>query len=102
MKISSLAKALTLVAIVSGLLFSCVPSRKFEDVKAEKENCEKERSELKKQNESLVTENNELKAAVKKNEREIASLAADTAIKSNSYRILTQQYDKISFLLAIS
>lgn len=98
MKISSLAKTLALVAIVSGLLFSCVPSRKFEDVKAEKENCEKERSELKKQNESLVTENNELKAAVKKNEREIASLAADTAIKSNSYRILTQQYDKISLL----
>ncbi len=98
MKISSLTKAMVFVAIVSGFLFSCVPSSKFEDVKAEKENCEKERTELKKQNEDLVTENNELKATIKKNEREISTLVADTAIKSNSYRILTQQYDKISLL----
>jgi len=98
MKINTLAKTIVLIAIVSGFLFSCVPSKKFEDVKAEKENCERERTELKKQNENLVTENNELKATIKKNEREISALVADTAIKSNSYRILTQQYDKISLL----
>ncbi|MBO7652539.1 MAG: OmpA family protein [Bacteroidales bacterium] len=98
MKISSLTRTILLVTVVSGILFSCVPAKQFEDVKAEKENCEKERTELKKQNEDLVTENNELKATIKKNEREISTLVADTAIKSNSYRILTQQYDKISLL----
>jgi len=98
MKISPLARTILLVTVVSGILFSCVPAKQFEDVKAEKENCEKERTELKKQNEDLVTENNELKATIKKNEREISTLVADTAIKSNSYRILTQQYDKISLL----
>lgn len=98
MRINSLPKIIILLAVVSGTLFACVPARKFEDVKAEKEACEKERSDLKKENESLVTANNELKAAISKNEREIASLVADTAIKSNSYRILTQQYDKISLL----
>jgi len=98
MKINSLTRIIVLLAVVSGTLFACVPARKLEDVKAEKEACEKERTELKKQNESLTTENNELKAAIKKNEREIAALVADTAIKSNSYRILTQQYDKISLL----
>lgn len=98
MKIKALIKTIALLAMVSGFLFSCVPSRKFEDMKAEKENCERERTEMKKQNESLVTENNELKALLKRKEHEVASLEADTAIKSNSYRILTQQYDKISML----
>lgn len=98
MKINSLVRIIVLLAVVSGTLFACVPARKLEDVKAEKDACEKERTELKKENEGLSAENNELKAAIKKNEREIAALVADTAIKSNSYRILTQQYDKISLL----
>ncbi|MCF0205867.1 MAG: OmpA family protein [Bacteroidales bacterium] len=86
------------VCLVSGLLFSCVPARKFEDVSAAKDACEKERSELKKQNETLTTENNELKASISRSQREIAALAADTAIKGNSYRMLTLQYDKINDL----
>lgn len=87
-----------MLVVVSGFLFSCVPARKFEDLKAEKENCEKERTDLKKQNESLTTANNELKSLISKNERDIAALIADTTMKSNSYRILTQQYDKIDEL----
>jgi len=98
MKIKTLPKSLILLAVISGLLFSCVPARKFEDVKAEKEACERERSELKKENESLSATNNELKSAINKTEREIAALVADTAMKSNTNRILTQQYDKISEL----
>lgn len=98
MKINALTKSIVLLAVVSGFLFACVPARKFEDVKAEKESCERERAELKKQNESLTTANNELKAAIAKNEREIAALVADTAFKSNSNRMLTLQYDKINDL----
>ena len=40
MKFNSLAKTIVLIAIISGFLFSCVPSKKFEDVMAEKENRE--------------------------------------------------------------
>ena len=98
MKIKALTKTIVLLAVVSGFLFACVPARKFEDVKAEKESCERERTELKKQNESLTAANNELKAAIAKNERDIAALVADTAFKSNSNRMLTQQYDKINDL----
>ncbi len=80
------------------MLFSCVPARKFEDVKAANEACEKERENLNKQNESLTTANNELKATIARYEREMAALIADTAMKSNTNRILTMQYDKISEL----
>lgn len=89
---------LLFVIIFTGIVVSCVPSRKFEDVKAAGEACEKERSQLKKQNETLSTENNELKSKLARSEREVSGLVADTAIKGNSYRVLTMQYDKISDL----
>ena len=94
MKINALLKTAVFLTVVSGFLFACVPARKFEDVKAEKESCERERAELKKQNESLTTANNELKAAIAKNERDIAALIADTAFKSNSNRMLTLQFKR--------
>lgn len=88
-----------MVAILAcSLMYACVPARQFEDVKAAKESCENERAELKKKNETLTAENNELKSAVEKYRKDIAALEADTAIKSNSYRVLTMQYDKINEL----
>lgn len=98
MKLHSLIKLVVFSSVISGILFSCVPARKFEDVKAANEACEKERANLKKQNESLTSANNELKASIAKYERELAGLIADTAMKSNTNRILTMQYDKISEL----
>lgn len=98
MKTKLLLKTIVLAVATSATVISCVPSRKFEDVKAAGEACERERSELKKQNETLATANNELKAAINKLERDMASLEADTAIKANSYRVLTMQYDKINDL----
>jgi hypothetical protein len=35
------------VIMVAGIVFSCVPARQFEDVKAKKEQCETERNDLK-------------------------------------------------------
>lgn len=98
MKTKSLVNLIVISLTTTWLLFSCVPARKFEDMKASQEACEKERSELKKQNESLTTANNELKSSMSKYERELAALVADTTIKGNSYRVLTLQYDKISDL----
>lgn len=94
----SAIKLLIILSVVCGMLFSCVPARKFEDMKAANEACEKERANLNKQNESLSATNNELKSAISKYERDLAALVADTAMKSNSNRILTMQYDKISEL----
>ena len=98
MKLHSLIKLVVFSSVTSGILFSCVPASKFEDVKAANEACEKERANLNKQNESLSAANNELKATITRYERELAGLVADTAMKSNTNRILTMQYDKISEL----
>lgn len=91
---------LTIVLALTGLIVSCVPARQFEDVKAKKEQCETERNELKKQNETLTADNNEFKAKFDRLKVDISSLTVDTTIKGNAYRTLTVQYDKINELYA--
>ncbi len=97
MKNKSLISLVVVIAI-TGIVFSCVPARQFEEVKAKKESCETERNELKRDNETLTTENNELQAELDKLKINHNSLVTDTAIKGNAYRTLTVQYDKINEL----
>ncbi len=92
-------KLVTIIA-VSGIVFSCVPARQFEEVKEKKERCETERNDLKKENETLTTANNELKAQFDKLKNDNNALTVDTTIKGNAYRTLTGQYDKINELYA--
>jgi chemotaxis protein MotB len=99
MRKSFLVKIATVI-LVSGIVFSCVPARQFEEVKAKKESCEAERNEIKKQNETLTTANNELKALFDKLKIDNSALTVDTTIKGNAYRTLTGQYDKINELYA--
>lgn len=89
-----------LVIIISAVVFACVPARQFEDVKLKKEECETERNQLKKDNETLTTQNNELKAQMDKFKIDHNALVTDTLIKGNAYRTLTVQYDKINDLYA--
>jgi len=89
---------LVLVFASAGLIFACVPARQFEEVKEAKESCETERDDLKRNNETLTTENNELQAQLDKMMIDKNALVTDTAIKGNAYRTLTVQYDKINEL----
>ncbi len=93
----SLIKLAFTFAII-GIVFSCVPARQFEEVKEKKESCELERNELKKDNETLTTTNNELQAQLDKMKIDKNALVTDTMIKGNAYRTLTVQYDKINQL----
>ncbi|HOE04753.1 MAG TPA: OmpA family protein [Bacteroidales bacterium] len=88
------------LAVVAMLVvvFSCVPARKFEEVKTAKDQCEKERTDLMGENERLTTSNNELQSEMERIKLAISALERDTAIKGNAYRTLTGQYDKINQL----
>jgi chemotaxis protein MotB len=88
-------KVLIALLLIS-TVFACVPARQLQDAKEETERCETQRLKLKKENETLTTENNELKAQIKKSNTEIEALANDTTVKGRSFRLLTSQYDKIS------
>jgi chemotaxis protein MotB len=91
-------KYLIAIIIVSITVFSCVPQRKFEEVRDSKDRCEEERRKLAEENESLTTANNELAQNMEKIVGANNSLVTDTAIKGNAYRTLTVQYDKINEL----
>ncbi|MFO7788981.1 MAG: OmpA family protein [Bacteroidales bacterium] len=88
---------LTMLA-VAGMIFSCVPATKMEAMKEKKERCENERDEVKATNEELSTENKEMKEELERLREINEGLVRDTAIKGNSYRTLTVQYDKINEL----
>lgn len=94
----SFIKQIFIILVMSGIVFSCVPARQFEDVKSLKDKYQSERDELKKENERLTTTNNELQAQLDKLKIDFNALATDTLIKGNAYRTLTVQYDKINEL----
>lgn len=91
-------KFLIAVIVISITVFSCVPQRKFEEVKDKKERCEEERRRLKEKNESLTTANNEFDHIIDDLRKTNTALIRDTTIKGTSYRTLTVQYDKINEL----
>ncbi|HNQ69265.1 MAG TPA: OmpA family protein [Bacteroidales bacterium] len=99
MRKNSVINAIVII-IATMIVFACVPARQFEDVKAKKESCEAERNQLKKDNETLTTQNNEMKSQLDRFKNDLNSLVLDTAIKGNAYRTLTVQYDKINDLYA--
>ena len=80
------------------LISSCVPSRKFEELKAKQAKCEDERNALSSANKSLEDQVTEQKAAIAKFESRIDALINDTTVLGSSIRKLTRQYDKINQL----
>lgn len=84
--------------IIVTSLSSCVPARKFEELKAKLEQCESEKSSVKADKKDLETENNELQASVELTQKKIEALKVDTTSLGKQYRQLENQYEKINDL----
>lgn len=84
------------IVMISVLLFSCVPQRKFLDEKAKRENCEKELANYKSSSQGLETQLAELKNKMADEEKQLAGLIKDTTIIGTNYRNLTTKYDKLN------
>lgn len=83
---------------ITGILYSCVPHRKFTDIQAKQEACEAENKQLKVNAESYETRINEYISNYTVAEKKIEALKSDTAVMGSSLRILRKQYDKINAL----
>jgi chemotaxis protein MotB len=86
---------LTFITIVS-VLFSCVPAKQFEDVKAKEKNCQEAYSRAKNENEALQNENTELKASSAEMQKSISRLARDTTEMGISYQRLTSLFTELN------
>lgn len=90
-------KQLSIIAILcAGVLFSCVPARKYEELKAKQTACLEENSALKAQNQSLEEQNQELTASVDKLKKEKAGLEQEISVLEKSLDQMTKNYDNIN------
>lgn len=79
--------------LVLGTLFSCVPARKYEELKAKQEACKEENSTLKSRNQNLEEDNKELTASLEVLNKEKAALENDKALLQSSYDQMKKNYD---------
>lgn len=92
-------KSIVLIAIiVSGIMYSCVPARQFQDEKARREKAESDLAAMKADYDQLSASNTELNEKVAAMNKQIAALERDTNITGISLRKMTYQYDKLNSL----
>ncbi|PKP21995.1 MAG: hypothetical protein CVU05_05660 [Bacteroidetes bacterium HGW-Bacteroidetes-21] len=77
---------------------SCVPVRHYEDMKTKFTACDEEREQMKISNKALTESNADLQSQVDELTKKFNILKNDTSTMGRSYRVLTQQYDKINDL----
>lgn len=79
--------------LVLGTLFSCVPARKYEELKAKQDACKEENAFLKSQNQNLEEENKEITVALEMLNKKKVSLENDKALLQISYDQMKKNYD---------
>lgn len=89
---------MVLVAAAVLLATSCVPGRKYNDLKAKQEQCEKDREKLTSENRKLNAENDELKADLETIRKRVEELTADTAFLGKRYRQTSAKYAELNKL----
>jgi chemotaxis protein MotB len=85
-------------SILSLVLISCVPARKFEELQAKHDECQESLSKYRNQSEDFETKNNELSNEVAQLKRDIQALERDTTTLGISVRKLNKQYGQINRL----
>jgi chemotaxis protein MotB len=97
MKMKNLIYSSLAIILVSTVI-SCVPARKFQELKTKNQKCEEEREQLNSKNKELTVSNTELKAQSVEIGRVNEMLSKDTLVMGKSLRKMTMQYDKINRL----
>jgi chemotaxis protein MotB len=75
---------------------SCVPARKFEEMKEKRERCEEQNAKLRIDNQQLVIRTVELEAEMDKLSKDIVALMKDTAEQGTTYRRLNNTYHDLT------
>lgn len=90
-------KSIILVTIVAmAAISSCVPARKFEEVKNKQQSCESELSQLKLSHKDLESQFNEINSSYTELKKRHDLLVNDTTTIGKSLRQMTINYDKLN------
>lgn len=77
-------------------LFSCVPARKFQELKNKKEICEEQRAAILEKSREIEEQMIEMGERLKELEKKHTSLKMDTTVLGKSLRLMTHNYDKLN------
>lgn len=89
-------KLYTIAVIISGLIFSCVPSRKYEELNSKYKTCTEDNASLKNSNKELEEKSNEMSVSIEQLKKAVAALEKDTTVMGTSLRLMTTNYDNIN------
>ncbi len=84
--------SITGVIVITGLLFSCVSSRQFNDVQEQNQKLEDERDMLKAENQKLTVSNTEYESQLKSIEEELKDLISNKEVKEKEFKKLENEY----------
>ena len=87
---------LIVVGMLGGLLFACVPAKKYEELKSKQLACSEENAALKASNQNLEEQNKEMQLSIEELNKRINQLVADTSMIGTSLRQMTTNYDNIN------
>jgi len=90
-----LTKQHIIYILIVGTLFSCVPAKKYEELKSRQDACRDEISALKTLNQNLEEENNELKSSIELNKKELEQLKNDVAKDKADYDAMKKSYSTL-------
>ena len=89
-------KLIATVLIGSLAFTSCVTSKKYKELLGKRDSTEQENSNLKDENRSLRTSNNEKSSLIAKNEKQIKNLQDDTTTIGRKYRSTLDRYQSLN------
>jgi chemotaxis protein MotB len=95
---SEVMRSLLLLALSALMFTACVPSRKYEELKAKQDNSVRETERLTNENRTLSTEVEELRADMETIAKRQTSLQEDTAYLGKRYRQMSMKYDELNDL----
>ncbi len=82
--------------LIVGTLFSCVPARKYEELKARQDACKDQVDALKTLNQNLEEENKELSSFMEELKKKKTALKQDLALLENSHKLMRKNYENIN------
>ena len=82
--------------LVTGILFSCVPARKYQELKYKQDICLEEKEILKASNQDLEEKHNELNVTIEDLQKRMKALQSDTSVIGQSLRQMTKNYDQVN------
>jgi chemotaxis protein MotB len=85
----------TLYILIFATLFSCVPAKKYEELKAKQQSCRDENAALKSVNQDLEEKNKELSASVSSLQKQIADIKNEIESNKLELKKAISDYDNL-------